>query len=159
MGKRFGRNQRRRAREVEQELGQLRVAYGMTEGLCRHQGNKIRDLESSIQLFARALGPNFIGLSPRKLEMEAMRMADHDTLRMMSPSGDVIESAVMHTRSRSNNITDQAHFIVHFAGKEIGYAVSMAALYDTDEKVMARHMVEQMAPRLLADIRKEKARG
>lgn len=157
MGKRFGRNQRRRARQVEQELGQLRMAYSLADGLCRHQGQKISDLQGAIERFARALGPNFVGLPVRELEMRASQIGDRGSFLASRPNGNAVTCSLMQVDANENEIGDQVHFRVRLADGTVCYAASIQALHNAHPKDMAQMMAEQMASFLLTEIRK--ARG
>lgn len=157
MGKRFGRNQRRRAREVQQQLVDLRAAHGMTEGLCRYQGDKIRDLQYAIERFARALGPNFVGLPLRELELRASGIGSRGSFLAAVPGGNAVTCSLMQIDASENEIRDQVHFKVRLADATVCYAASLLALQNAHPKDMAQMMAEQMAPFLLTEIRK--ARG
>jgi len=157
VGKRFGRNQRRRAREVAQELGNMRVAYGMSEGLCRHQGQKIRDLEDAIERFARALGPNFVGLPLRELDMRAHRLGPRGDFLAAELGGKAIPCSLMQVDASENNIRNQVHFSVRLADAEVRYAASIQALQHAPSKDMAWRLASEMAPFLLTEIRKARS--
>lgn len=156
MGKRFGRNQRRRARELEREFVELAATNAMNYGLAKFQGERIRELKCVIDRFQHALGPNFIGLPLNELLVQVGRIDYAGSFRVPGRSGRAIQCAAMQTETRKDEVMDQVHFMVRLAGESVAYALSLRALHDTPPKYMAQRLAEQMAPVLLDAIRKQR---
>ena len=74
MSKRYGRNQKRSAREtiaaLQQSTAQLNEGLLMQQGLGKHLSRKIETMQSALDDVARELGPYFYGLPPVKRQLD-----------------------------------------------------------------------------------------
>ena len=156
MGKRFGRNQRRRAREQIAQLtadsSRWQEAHARESGLLRHVSKKLRAMENQMADLTEALGVHYVGLTAREIVMKANELA-RDSFRMLTPSGAVAAMDLMRVDSNHDE-RSQMHCRVRLGPSTVAYAVSAQALRYTPATYLARTMAIEMAHALLAEIRK-----
>jgi hypothetical protein len=156
MSKRFGRNQRRRAREHIAQLAadsaRWQEAHARESGLLRHVSNKLRAMESQMADLATALGVNYVGLPAREIVMKANDLA-RDSFRMLTPSSAVAAMDLMRVDSHHDE-RSQMHVRVRVGGSVVAYAISVEALLRTPTAYLAGAMANELAPALLTEIRK-----
>lgn len=155
MSRRYGRNQKRRARaqiaaltERSRELyaGQIE-AQRTIHGLSTTVAAK----DAELTHVAKVLGVHFIGLKPKLREFEA-RMRDEFRFRVTG--GDV----TMHLL-RANIVSEPSrpdcmvHFRARLAEEEVGYAISECALRDGPEDYIVRQISDEMGRLLMGELR------
>jgi hypothetical protein len=156
VGKRFGRNQRRRAREqialLAAERSRWQEAHARESGLLRHVSDKLRGMERQMEDLAEALGVHYVGLPACEIVMKASEL-QRDSFRMLTPSGAVSVMEVMRVESHHDD-RSQMHVRVNLGPSTVAYAISVQALLRTPATYLARAMATELAPALLAEIRK-----
>lgn len=153
MSRRYGRNQRRRARAHVAELEAQAAELQHQASSARSEANSYRWQLADVR---EALGPHFIGLPPQMLGPEIWRLYELDRVRLPGPADDAIEVRAMtyETVVDSTKPTHYMHFLVHLAGGEVAYAISSAALLNAPAEVVARQIGHQLATRLVRDLRR-----
>lgn len=152
MSRRFGRNQKRAARE---RIANLDEALSMTSALLARVVDQRNRLRGELNDVIEALGPDFIGLSAREA---VMRAAPEDE-EWQVPVGDgQMTVYAMQVRCYDHSLAakHQLHFRVRLAGQETGYAMSAAAVWHTPAAFLARRMADRIATELVKELR---ARG
>lgn len=150
MGKRYGRNQKRRARE---RIAQLQLACTRDAGLLKYMADKARDLEGQIANLADALGVNYVGLPAREIAMKVSDLKFGDSFRYLAPNNAVASAHLMHVDAEHDERLS-VHFRVRLGPGYVAYAVSSQALMSSPARFLARRMADEMAPTLLGEIRK-----
>ena len=139
MSKRYGRNQKRAARE---KIVELQRALDMQRGIAVYTRNKMDNYEATINRVAKVLGPNFYGLPAVKREVDVVRqnyrMPSADSasaFMMMQPDmkADLVRYAVnnldvMLCTSDMDYLRDTVHLMLHGRDGKIGYAISRNAM-------------------------------
>lgn len=162
MSRRFGRNQRRRARaeiaQLEQKVADLSSAMEMDRALLRQQTQKIGALRGQLENVARIMGTNFIGLEPKLLDFS--RSIRSDPFRYPVDGGDVLVHVM---KSRVTVCRDRPDYMIHFrvdlASEAAGYAISECALRDAPEDYIVRLISEEIAHTLVRELRKKNGRS
>lgn len=162
MSKRFGRNQKRRAREhierLEKELADVRASPSI---LFRENSRLKRDID----LVRRALGPNSCLLEPVKQQMNSdpePKMRTHAIRRRppmfeenISPTAK-IDDVTMDVLLASVNIDkwmNSLHFKFYFRDRTIGYAVSEEAVANIPRDVLVDIMSHEVAELLVQKLK------
>lgn len=139
MSKRYGRNQKRAARE---RIVELQRALDMQTGVAVYTRNKMNNYEETINRVAKVLGPNFYGLPAVKREVDMVRrffrMPSADSASafvMMQPDkkADLVRYAVNNLEvlmctSDMDYLRDTVHLMLHGQDGNIGYAISRNAM-------------------------------
>lgn len=153
MSRRYGRNQKRKAREQISKLTRHLDEY--TEGYNRDVGMLRRQLDNVRQ----ALGPNFIGLPPETLVRRACELGENYDFRYPALGRELnMQSLVYRSFSDSLRHVHQLHFRVELAGHQVGYAISAPALLHAPADWIARGIGHEIARLLVHDLRKAGAR-
>lgn len=162
MSRRYGRNQKRRAREEiaqrEQAIASLLTGMAQDRALLQRQRMDIAERDDQLKFVAKVLGTNFIGLRPALYEFREKHQSDY--FRHQVNGGDVL----MHTmRTYVTSSPDRPDYMVHFrvelAGKSIGYAVSECALWDAPLDYLVRRISDEMALQLMDELRNKFGRS
>lgn len=155
MGKRFGRNQKRR---LTQELTQCQHSNSALVQISSTQVFEIGHLQSRLRAAERVLGMNNPAFPPGN--MEARRAADfdrHATVRVpngvhVHPMTMVLdENAVLFHR-------EQAHVILTYGPHRWGYAITEKALHCYPREVLARVMADAFTDMVLDQLNKLETR-
>jgi hypothetical protein len=109
-------------------------------------------MENQMAGLAEALGVNYVGLPAREVVMKARDLA-RDSFRVLTPSGAVAAMDLMRVDSNHDE-RSQMHCRVRLGPSTVAYAVSAQALLHTPATYLARAMATELAPALLAEIRK-----
>jgi hypothetical protein len=162
MSRRYGRNQKRRARaeiaKLEQVAAELQAGMEMDRGLLQFQAREINRQQSQLNDVARIMGTNFIGLQPALWKFSDKHQPDYFRCRVND--GDV-QMHVMrtHIASAPDRPDYMMHFRVELAGEPVGYAISECALRDGPEDYVVRCIAEEMARLLMSELRKKFGRS
>lgn len=155
MSRRYGRNQKRRARVQIAALmarsQELYVRQMESQRTIQKLSSTIIAKEAELAHVAKALGVHFIGLKPKLREYEAWM---RDQFLFREPSGDVtmhmLKTNIVSAPDRPNYMV---HFRVKMADEEVGYAISECTLRDTDEQFLVRQIAGEMAELLIRELR------
>lgn len=149
MGNRYGRNQRRRARE---QIALLQAESSKWHGAYRLEADSRCAMESQMADLAVALGVHYVGFPVREIVMKANDLA-HDSFRLMAPSGAAEAMKVMRVDSHHDE-RSQMHVRVRLGPSIVAYAISERALLRTPSTYLARTIADELARALLAEFRK-----
>lgn len=166
MSRRFGRNQRRRMRELvaasQQRAQQLEVAHEMDRGLLQHMRDKNDDLRRQLRGVARSLGEQYVHLDPMEVGDCVEHLFPPDGFPAYLPartgSDHMVPMAITRVSAESDKLQHQVHFIARLNRESAGYAISLPALYNADEERLAQLIGESLARNLIQAIRQHKGR-
>lgn len=162
MSRRYGRNQKRRARaeiaKLEQRATELQTGMAMDRALMRSQTEKLNAQAARLKFVANVLGTNFIGLEPALWKFRDEHRPDY--FRCPVDGGDVL----MHTmRANITTAPDRHDYMVHFhvelAGESVAYSISECALRDGPEDYIVRRISDEMGRLLMGELRKKFGRS
>lgn len=162
MSRRYGRNQKRRARaaiaQLEQKATDLQTGMAMDRALLRSQTQRIEEQREQLKDVARILGTNFIGLQPALWNFSDKHAPDY--FRSRVDGGDV---RMQTLRTNITTAQDRPDYMVHFRATlmdvVVGYSISECALRDGPEDYIVRRISDEMARLLMGELRKKFARG
>lgn len=158
MSRRYGRNQKRRARaeiaKMELELVNLRTDMALDRTQLQSLRQEIEERDEQLKFVAQVLGTNFIGLRPALYAFENKHAPDE--FRWAVDGGDVR----IHTmRANITVARDRPDYMVHFRAtlmdEVVGYSVSECALRDAPEGYIVRRISDEMARLLMGELRKK----
>ncbi len=156
MSRRYGRNQKRRARleieRLERQVSGWGEAYSRDVPMLRNENTRLRRLFADVR---DALGPNFVGLAPEEVVRRTWELAAPDDFRK-NVGGGIVTMRTMAYESfdRSDAPQHQLHFRVQLAGHRVGYALSEPALRHTPARFLAMNIAHELAELLVASLRK-----
>lgn len=158
MTRRYGRNQKRRARaqaaEMEKMIISLRDGMVMDRALLEQQRRRIDKQDEQLKLVAKVLGTNFIGLEPALWEFKDKNLPDW--LRRPVQGGDVMMHVMKAYITEAKDRPDyMMHFRVKLMDEVVGYAISECALRDGPDEYIVHRIGEEMATLLVAELRKK----
>lgn len=162
MSRRYGRNQKRRARaeiaKLEQKAANLQTGMEMDRALIRHQSQKIEEHREQLNFVASILGTNFIGLKPALWKFSDKHRLDY--FRCPVAGGDVMMHTMRTGITDGNGRPDyMVHFHVELAGETGSYAISECALRDGPEDYIVRRISDEMSRLLMDELRKKFGRS
>jgi len=153
MSKRFGRNQRRRARE---EAARLREALQRETQLARYLTIQMRRNKETLERVADTFGRHFAALPP-----ETVRLT-HKLQKLELPwAGDVpltvheenVDNFVRHSMHllkchwpdlRGDHLRQLLHTYVETPAGEFGYAITEEAIHGIPPELVAQHISEAL---------------
>lgn len=126
MSRRYGRNQKRRARAAIERLQATEQALRDEMATARHSAERWREkalsLQGKVELTAKILGTNFVGVEEKLLEIGDADLRE----RFRHPVGDSI--VYMHTMRvdvRDSTRPDHLmHALVSLGGECVAYSIS-----------------------------------
>lgn len=174
MSKRFGRNQRRRAREAlaatqthlaatQAQVQGLEAARAMDSQLHAYERRQHDDLKAAVQLIAQQIGPEHFAFpaEERGTHDDPHRGPMHEPHRPAFMRLDMSHDAMMtftyqvldllDIETHRDPLSQRAHFYVRINGtRKLAYAVNANALAKLPPKVFIKMLSETFA-RMLAD--------
>lgn len=172
MSRRFGRNQRRRAREAlaaeQMRAGGIELALSQARRNEDAQASLARALGKCAQEVAAQVGRHaLIAGEPSPFEFtlpcgqKKFSMVPHQPLMMMDPCDSLAIDAQLHHQTMNlleveavrDHFSKQMHCMVRLAGKGAGYSISTAALQQGGRDQLVRTISGQIAEHLLLQIR------
>ena len=155
MSRRYGRNQKRKARQEIERLERARDYWEDRHGRdTMSLAQTVQEQRYALDNVAMALGENFIGLPPREIAWKVGELADPDDFVVPVSRGRTVMARTMgyQVREWGDRPQDRVHFLVRLAGERVGYALADDALYRCPPKLLARNIADQMAELLVRDI-------
>lgn len=163
MSRRYGRNQKRRAREeiarLQGEAARWEEGYRRDVPMLERALAEKRDALAAV---AEVLGPEFIGLPLNELMLgilDRYSMEDMPDSFRMQATGDptmVMRMQVMEVRADDDRMQARTHIRVRLAGSSSTIAFSDTALRRVPAHVLAREMAQELAHHIVRHI---KSRG
>ena len=160
MSKRFGRNQRRRAREQIERFASM---YMEQQRINRRQVRDIADLQEHVRYVASTLGHMSI-LAGESLQhadgYDGMQLHVHNPLSFLPGALDESEVAMMEIMRLLDveAVRDMArrsiHAIVHVGREQACYAISETTLRSMSREQLAHFLTRKVAP-LLCEVMAE----
>lgn len=156
MSRRYGRNQKRKARQQIAKLTRDLEGCSRDMILLRRQLNDARWQLDNVR---EALGPNFIGLPPELLVRRVLEIGENYDFRYPALGRELnMQSLVYRSFSDKERHVHQLHFRVELAGQQVGYAISDPALRSAPADWLARNIGHEIARVLVHDLREAGAR-
>lgn len=164
MSRRYGRNQKRRAREElanVMALADYRIK-AHAESLNMLQG-ALREKRDALAAVADALGPAFVGLPLNELMLRIFDVAyveDAPDSFMAVPPGasDPVTMQVLKMSAHDDLVRDRVHVRVRLAGGDVAYALSDAAIRQMPADALARNVGRHIAEFLVSELVKRGVR-
>lgn len=151
MSRRYGRNQKRVAR---QRIAELEVAVAMCQRELVNTGDALADAREELRDVAVALGRDFIGLRPGAIAMTAREFARvQDAGSFRAVIGDSVATMCLLNSDVIRDPGFATHVHISIGGRKVGYAISLAALHYTPAGLLARRIANEVGHRLVADLR------
>lgn len=185
MSKRFGRNQRHRAREAlateqansKQRIGELVSVLEMARTDLIEKGHRLREADDFARDVARAVGRScvYAGVAlPQSFSMDRYEAAKYG-MRVVSPQEfrgieefsntmnveqvrfEVVR--LLDIQAVRDKLRSQMHFRVQLADNVVGYAISESALsfmtHKELERILVMEITEEIARALSTEIKKK----
>ena len=159
MSKRFGRNQRRRAREEVaswKEQSRLKAGYLLT---AHRQADELRaemrQLEQRLDDAKAVLGKDHPVFAAGGYQHH--RNPPALTFQHRLPTGQVANMVAFELEARPDDVKAQIHMHLYAGRERVGYAISQHALRNIPEHVLVRRITEEIIFMALAEIRRAKA--
>lgn len=152
MSRRYGRNQKRKAREqiaeLQHESNRWHDAYYLNVPMLESELRKNRDALASI---TDVLGPNFVGLPAKELAMQV-----EARFRLFTDCGPEHMHLVEIAMRTANNEhpQKQIHCRVRLANGESAYSLSESALDKLTEDQLVSLIAPEIARHLVREVRK-----
>ena len=131
MSKRFGRNQRRRAREqlaaLEYENGLLLTQTAMQDGSLQKAAKEVQLLRQQLDNAKIVIGRNHPAFPPGQMDMGFMP-APGDRFSVSTGPRDIATAALMSVSTDRDTVFNEVHFILMHGDKRAGYIVSERAM-------------------------------
>lgn len=163
MSKRFGRNQRRQARE---RITELELAIQMDRGLLAHVSERKRQLEQEISDAKRIVGRMSVLFEPEAKRLDGparspMHMFTHSAvmdigMAFFHNQSQTVPLPVMLSRVDKRTLDMAIHCKVLFGDGQWGHAISEEALLATPEDVLVERITRELAMTIgqqLAEVR------
>jgi hypothetical protein len=162
MSRRYGRNQKRAARQrieaLEREAANWKEGYHRDTTMLSLTLGRVRNELSNVRA---ALGPAFVGFAPEEIasHFRQATLEDEYSWNEAVADGHVrMQSLSYSCHERSDKPRHQLHFRVSLAGADVGYAISDPALQRAPADYVARAIAHELASMLVRDLRKAGAR-
>lgn len=169
MSRRYGRNQKRKARE---EIARLKLAYWMNEGLLKHIGTKLEEARGTISEMVSVIESvceNSIALPPKKVmgsvPMDNYRIWQPEMNFSAVPGPDCIPSSgsfrtidlyALRLFLTDNRETLQAAVHLEYsAGPHSAYMISGKALRTIPRETLLRRLVPEIGRALVEHMREK----
>ena len=159
MSRRFGRNQRRAARE---RVAELERALQMDRALLAHVGERKRQLEQEISDAKRIVGHMSVLFEPGATRLDGpargkMQVRTHSALMDFHAQPKTIPLDVMIATLKSKSggaLDDAVHCKVMFDDRCWRYAISEAALHAIPEDILVERVTRELAMTIGKDLAK-----
>lgn len=175
MSRRFGRNQRRRAREAlasaQAEAVRMTVAYEMAKGLAEHQGRTISELKAILREATDIAGRMCIAFPvdesirvewpkpPTRWQAKHERVQAHvpmtleqcmalpdDDIQAMTAAMPVEHLPVLLTYIEPDALHRQVHARVQYSDNAVGYAIGEKSIALLTRQELERRIYSFIAP-------------
>lgn len=168
MSRRFGRNQRRRAREAlaaaQTRVDDLERAHAMDRGLLEHQSRTIADLREWLQMIADEVGHQAVLAGEPTILLEGqgydgMRVVPHKDLLCLGGTSLFTQSfavevlRLLDVEVIRSNLNRQMHVLVALADKQVAYAITESAIFGLSRAALVRLLAPRIAEQLVAALR------
>lgn len=162
MSKRFGRNQRRRAREAlaaSQALaGELAVKSSFQESSLNAAASRIRLLEEQLDIAKRTIGRHHPAFPAQRLDM-GFFPAPGDHFAFDAGPRDIATMAMMTITTNRNTAFNEVHFHLRHGEFSAAYAISDNAMRNVPEGILCDAITKELVDYTISEYRKVKAGG
>lgn len=159
MSRRFGRNQRRRAREtiaaLETQAKSLKLASKMNAALLAQVSERKRQLEQEISDAKRIVGRMSVLFEPETKRLDGparspMHLFTHSAVvkeaqAFFHDRSKTVPLPVMLSRMNKDSLDMAVHCKVLFGDGQWGYAISEEAVLATPEDVLVERIARELA--------------
>lgn len=164
MSRRFGRNQRRRARE---QIASLQYAHEMDRALLRHQSDKLADLRKEIAMAKEIAGRMSVLFPAREVVKVELKSSDGIPVRVTTDRPDnqmhrftdeitpmeciqAVDLEKLVSRIEVSRIDSSVHTYIQFSDKKLAYGISASAWHSMSRSARKQRIIEVL-PKLFAD--------
>lgn len=162
MSKRFGRNQRRRAREelaASQALaGELAVKSSFQEKSLNHAASRIRMLEQQLDNAKIVIGRHHPLFPAEQLDLGFMP-APRDRFDVGTGPRDITTMAAMSITANRDVVFNEVHFRLVHGDMVSAYAVSEHAMRTVPEAILCDAITRELVDFTINEYRKAKSGG
>lgn len=161
--RRFGRNQRRRARE---QIASLQCAHEMDRELLRHQSDKLADMRREIAM-AKEIAGQMSVLFPARETVNVQWESTRTPVRViprqhfdLTPIGvaeiapnaciQMVDLQTLVAGIEVNRLTGAMHAYIRFADKDLAYGISASAWHSMSRMARKQRIIEVL-PKLFVD--------
>lgn len=150
MAQRFGRNQRRRARE---SLAAEHAAHASTSYQLDQERRHAADLDRQLAGVAELLGTNFLGLNEKLCQFE---IPDYWTSFLLpSDVNNTIHNMhILGVDGSPEWHRNAIHLRVRLANGEVAYSLSETSIHRAPAEYLAHTLSRAMAPMLVREMRR-----
>lgn len=163
MSRRFGRNQRRQARE---RIAALEQAVAMDRGLLAHVSERKRQLEQEISDAKRIVGRMSVLFEPEAKRLDGparspMHIFTHsavvdDSRAFFHNQSKTVPLPVMLSMVNRDGLDMAVHCKVLFGDGQWGYAISEEAVLATPEDVLVERIARELAMTIVQQLQEAK---
>ncbi|WP_304350522.1 hypothetical protein [Comamonas testosteroni] len=147
MARRYGRNQRRRAREA---LASEQAAHASTATYLKSERECTWELRSQLEEVAEILGTNFIGLQAKLRTIPIQD--DQDSFLCGLSDGNMQTMQILRVDSSEDWHRNATHLHAKLSGVKVVYALSETAISRTPAKSLAHRIAKEIAGALLYEL-------
>lgn len=151
MAQRFGRNQRRRARQL---LASEQAAHASAVREVDRQMQYVADLQRQLHEVAELLGTNFLGLGAKLSAVELPENAE--CFQALCDDGSSIHKMhILGVDSSESWHRSAIHLRTRLASGEVVYSLSETSLHRAPAEYLAERIAREMAPVLVRELRRK----
>lgn len=159
MSKRFGRNQRRRARE---ELAAATADANWHQSRASHLQNELWQvnlansrMRSELEAAKLVIGRHHPTFPAEDLDLGIFPHPE-DTLSIPTGTGDIALAHRMAFTVNGDSARNECHFKLYYGGYAAGYVISRHAMLNVDADYLCQRITKEMVGHIIAAYRKVK---
>ena len=161
MSKRFGRNQRRRAREqiaaLRDENGMLSVKASFQESSLHAAAIRVRMLEQQLSNAKIVIGRNHPAFPAERMNMGFMPAPGHRFQMHTGPS-DIATMAMLSITTNRDVVFNEVHFRLTHGDVQAGYALSECAIRralrsEEETRLLCQRVTEELVQHTIGAFR------
>ncbi|WP_214241185.1 hypothetical protein [Raoultella ornithinolytica] len=159
MSKRFGRNQRRRARE---ELAAATADLNWHQSRASHLQNELWQvnlantrMRNELAAAKEVIGRHHPSFPAEDLDLGFFPEPEY-TLRIPVGIGDIAEAHAMIVTVNGNHARNECHFRLYYADQYAGYVISHAAMQSVDADFLCHRITGELVSHVITAYRKAK---
>lgn len=155
MSKRFGRNQKRKMREVIESTVQ---AYEWEHSRARHYANELYKTEQLVERIKSWLGKNHPAFPAGNFD-PGFKPQPEDSFFLPRGSQPLQATVMRWGKPRPDEMHKAVHFMLYAGHERFGYAITENALQFGPVEELARTIMEELTPLLIDQMRKATGEG
>lgn len=159
MSKRFGRKQRRRARE---ELAVAIADSNWHQSRASHLQNELWQvnlantrMRNDLAAAKEVIGRHHPAFPAEDLDLGFFPEPE-DTLSIPTAPGDIASAHLMKITVNGDSVRNECHFRLYYGAQYAGYVVSRNAMQNVDQDHLCQRITQEMVAYVIAEYRKVK---